>query len=87
MKKIKTAEEYLKDVNSLTLREDLYKIGKQMQLEMLEHAVNKCAENAEINYDSSSKWQCVECGADGVSKQSILKTIDEIKKELDESKL
>lgn len=98
MKKIKTAEEYLlkefhktralwTDLNNI-LGEYNTKVVvdcfKQAQLDMLEHAVNKCAENAELKYRQPRDDEDFrEMQPYDVNKQSILKTIDEIKKELE----
>ena len=49
MEKLKSAEEYLKDVNSLTLREELYKIGKQIQIDAIQLAVERCADEVYID--------------------------------------
>lgn len=102
MKKIKTAEKYLKKYEgeivdaigdnfyqtvSYQIHEEIIKdIIKQAQLDMLEYAVNKAANNSRTMDDPYSYT-----GNTGseyppdiiVDKQSILKTIDEIKKELE----
>ena len=80
MKKIKTAEEYAnKYDNTVYSIVDVIKIA---QLEMLEYAVNKCAKNAIIENQEKSPPEWHLRPSWGVNKQSILKTIDEIKEEL-----
>lgn len=77
MKKIKTAKEYNTEFwNELSDDTTIIDVIKQAQLDMLEYVVNKCLSNA---YAEESRigyvWE--------VNEQSILKTIDEIKKELE----
>jgi len=92
MKKIKTAEEYtqwfFKNPEFTPVYRnptDITKLVEKVQIEMLEYAVNKAANNSRTMDDPYSYT-----GNTGseyppdiiVDKQSILKTIDEIKKEL-----
>lgn len=88
MKKIKTTQEYLikhisyligkgtlKSVEDLKLQpewDNVIEAIKEAQLDMLEYAVNKAKDNARIINIYNA-----------VDKQSILNTIDEIKKELE----
>ena len=46
---MKKPEEYLNQVNSFTLREDLYKIGKQMMKDTIEYTLQQAVENAEVD--------------------------------------
>lgn len=41
--------EYLGNVNAFTTREELYNIGKQMQIDAIEESVKLCAENAQLH--------------------------------------
>jgi len=41
---MKKGTEYLKNVTAFTTREELYNIGKQIQIETIEEAVKLCAE-------------------------------------------
>lgn len=105
MKKIKTAEEYIIALDFVSEeygievlenpyefnKEDILKTIKQAQLDMLEYAVNKAANNSTISLSRDNPKELssseVYCDAEWenyifVDKQSILKTIDEIKKEL-----
>ena len=78
-----------------TRYEEVASIIKQAQLDMLEYAVNKCAFNSEVDIVDHEELNInslpgIERGANevilpiyGVDEQSILKTIDEIKKELE----
>lgn len=85
MKKIKTAEEYNTEFwNEMSDDTTLIDLIKQAQLDILEYAVNKCAYNADANYKFTEDFDSI-TGEDiiaFVDKQSILKTIDEIKEEL-----
>lgn len=110
MKKIKTAEEYLERFETEiedggesgmfnwlvnAQYEEMTNIIKQVQLDMLEYAVSKCAENANLlnskgttssgvsveEYEDELSWK-KETIDYMINKQSILKTIDEIKEEL-----
>lgn len=66
--------------------EDILKTLKAAQLDMLEYAVNKCIENSKIKQliTGTRNDGIIEYVGYGyeVDKQSILKTIDEIKEEL-----
>ena len=50
MSKLKDVESYLSKVNSLTLRKDLYEIGKQMQKDAWNAALDGAIENASVTY-------------------------------------
>ena len=76
------AEKYLKEVNSLTAREELYKIGTQMQIDAYNQALEDAAENAELeSYEFKEDWmdepfnmiQDDYGNIRAISKQSILK--------------
>ena len=76
------AEKYLKEVNSLTTREELYKIGTQMQIDAYNQALEDAAENAELeSYEFKEDWmdepfnmiQDDYGNIRAISKQSILK--------------
>ena len=45
---MKKVEEYLSKVNSLTLREDLYDIGRQIQKDAIEYTLQVAAENIDL---------------------------------------
>lgn len=98
MKKIKTAEEIFNTIDGLLeegYQSEFYpeykrkaiNTIKQAQLDMLEYAVNKCLSNVGLkeyevtpqDVDSISNYMG---DVWGIDKQSILKTIDEIKEEL-----
>lgn len=49
--------EYLGNVNSFTTREELYNIGKQMQIEAYNEAINDALENVEIDYTHSEQYK------------------------------
>jgi hypothetical protein len=106
MKKIKTAEEYLEifeteieDGGEFGMfswlvnaqYEEVTNIIKQVQLDMLEYAVNKSLDNAyaigegsNLTSKNGNLYWTFAGSIDKViiDKQSILKTIDEIKEEL-----
>lgn len=81
---MKKAEDYLKNVNSFTTREELYEIGKQMQIDAIDEAVKLCAKKA------YAKFIMVPSAMSGtiysaniiVDKQSILNCAGILKKEL-----
>ena len=78
---MKSAEEYLKNVTCLTLREELYSIGKQMQIDAIEETVKLCAENAETKWNGD--YIEVPVNTVTINKQSILNCADILKKELE----
>lgn len=94
---IKKAEEYIieKDLDHWAdqdyVKEDILKWIKQAQLDILEYAVKKCADNADADWEPmgwladqhvNMKFIAGEDYEVYVNNQSILKTIDEIKEEL-----
>jgi len=82
---MKKPEEYLKQVNSLTLREDLYKIGKQMMKDAIEYTLQQAAENAEWgicqNDDGQEPW--IHESNIFINRDSILNLKDDLFKELE----
>lgn len=92
---IKKAKEYLNelqpvDFNPNFLSHAIRRIVEQAQLDMLEYAVEKSAENAELLFHDgywkiNKSIKYFQSGIDNIqiSEQSILKTIDEIRKELE----
>lgn len=83
--------EYLGNVNSFTTREELYNIGKQMQIEAYNEAIIDSSDNATIlmrkksQFGKSRKWQNVKENEEvdlfsfecmySVNKNSILKLL------------
>lgn len=71
--KLQEAKEYLKEVNSLTTREELYKIGTQIQIDAYNQALEDVTESATTectfvstgDYSGLDKWI--------INKESILK--------------
>jgi len=63
---MKEAKEYLKNVTCLTLKGGLYEIGKQMQKDAYNQAIDDAAENALVEFDEDGVTKFVD-------KQSILK--------------
>lgn len=64
---MKPAEEYLKNVTALTTREKLYEIGKQIQIDAYNEALEDAANennHRDSFYESNTWW---------VPKDSILK--------------
>lgn len=64
--------EYLGHINSFTTREELYEIGKQMQIDAWNEAIKIALENATAfffydDFDGSPEY--------GVNKNSILKLL------------
>jgi hypothetical protein len=45
---MKKAEEYLKNVTAFTTREELYEIGKQIQIDAINETVELCAEKTRL---------------------------------------
>ena len=77
---MRKAEDYLKEINSLTLREDLYKIGKQMQEDAIREAVKECANSACVIGGQSNILYMTPLGR--VDRYSILSVADKLIKEL-----
>lgn len=76
---MKTAEEYLKNVTASTTREELYDIGKQIQIDAIDATVKMCAEKAE----AIEGWNTGYSGsAASVDKDSILNCAEILKKEI-----
>lgn len=70
---LKTPEEYLSKVNSLTTRKELYEIGRQMQIDAYNTAIDDAVENAKMievynakDNGFNSAWEVT------LDKQSIL---------------
>lgn len=76
---MKSPEEYLNKVSALTLREDLYKIGKQMQIDAYNQAIEdalECVPDYELQYIDIHDYSC------GTEPQESI-----IKKEISELKI
>ena len=65
------AEKYLKEVNSLTTREELYKIGTQMQIDAYNQALEDAAKSATTRWNG--EYIEIPINTVVVDKQSILK--------------
>ena len=73
---MKEPEEYLRNVNSLTLRKDLYKIGKQMQIDAYNEGIQDAADNVrlkEMDCPFKGGWEEDDDVPMVVDKESILK--------------
>jgi len=73
---IKEPIEYLGHVNCFTTREELYNIGRQMQIDAYNEAINDAAKNAEHTGGGWYRDQKYEPHTPiGVDKKSILKLL------------
>lgn len=86
---MKSSKEYLKNVNSLTTREDLYNIGKQIQRDAIDEAVKMCAndvilvENVAVCNSPTADDSKFGRNYDFyIDKQSILQVADKLKQEI-----
>lgn len=86
---MKSSKEYLKNVNSLTTREDLYNIGKQIQRDAIDEAVKMCAndvilvENVAVYNSPTADDSKFGRNYDFyIDKQSILQVADKLKQEI-----
>lgn len=80
-KKINLAEilnKHLASRTSLEVDYDDVIFIKKAMLEACTLSLELAAENANINYSDAMIGCCPECGADGVDKQSIINTINQI---------
>ena len=80
MKKLKSAEEYVKMYESTIY--SIEDVVRMAQADAIKTTTENCAEEAEVKYSDAMFTSCRECGQDGIDEQSILKVADKMIKEL-----